>query len=58
MLLASMVADIKGVPICLDAPVAQTPVNFVPKSCFGKLLTKLKVCTKFEVTSLIQWLQK
>ena len=40
----------QGVPILLDASLAQPPTNFGPKRCF-LVLPKLKLHTKFEVAS-------
>jgi len=52
-LLASVVAEInRGSEFFLDAPLAQTPASFGPKSFLGKPHPKPKLCTKFEVVGL------
>jgi len=48
-----MVAKInRGVPNFFDAPPAQTPLILAIKVIFGKLLTKPKLYTKFDVASV------
>jgi len=42
----SAVAEINRGSKFLNAPIAPTPINFGPESCFCKLLLVLKLCKK------------
>jgi len=45
--IASIVTEIRSSQNFGDAPLAQTPANFGPKSCFGMLLPEHKLYNKF-----------